>query len=145
METNELMTGDLLRVNNTGLCIKEGTIVRVYAIDGENSFPQIRLKGSATVKPIGQEDEISGGIWLAYLEPIPLTSEILEKNGFINGEFYAELQVVEGTSEFRVRCDTRQLGIRRNDGFCSLDIPCHYFHELQHAFRLCGIKKELTI
>ena len=73
------------------------------------------------------------------VEPIPLTEEILEKNGFekckipeieyigwrLNEEFSVELNAV--------------------DDFDWNDVHIAYVHQLQHALRLCGIKKEIEI
>lgn len=75
------------------------------------------------------------GVW-----PIPLTAEILEKNGFekcrikeieyfgwrLNEDFSLELNAV----------DT----LMWND-----DVAIHYVHQLQHALRLCGIDKEIIL
>lgn len=84
------------------------------------------------------------------LEPIPLTPEILEKNGF-------------------ERPDARSLYFTKSDDYfdvaiheitdsiwyfeyqnCEFNLPpCSvlvaYVHELQHALRLCGIDKEIVL
>ena len=82
MEANEIMIGDLLRVTKD-VCIKKATIVRVRAIDADDSLSQKGLNCAVRCQPI---DDIYGmnigGVWLNYLEPMPLTAEILEKNGF---------------------------------------------------------------
>lgn len=64
-------------------------------------------------------------------EPIPLTPEILEKNGFekkgiklIAREGVYYIDVVDCGTEFKV--------IDEN-------IIIHFVHELQHALRLCGL------
>lgn len=72
-------------------------------------------------------------------EPIPLTPEILHDNGFTNTEFYAEL-LFDG---WQVLADCRHLKAKNQDS--SIDIPCEYVHQLQQAFRLCNIEKEIIL
>lgn len=75
------------------------------------------------------------------VEPIPLTPEILEKNGFVeshvNGCFSLYTLIYDGISFSLkyVRSVFQWLG--------PLDFK--YVHELQHALRLCGIKKEIEL
>jgi len=71
------------------------------------------------------------------LVPIPLTEEILEKNGWrkepitIDGDYanwYGEIPISQAEDEFNYA-----------------DIELRYAHQLQHLLRLCGIEKELVI
>lgn len=75
------------------------------------------------------------------VEPIPLTTKILEKNGwekrptgyvfYTDGKRYDNsLWYIFGSSTFVV--NTAEFQIK-------------YVHELQHALRLCGIKKEIEL
>ncbi len=74
-------------------------------------------------------------------DSIPLTTDILEKNGFVeshaNERFSLYTLVYEGIafSLKYVRSVFQWLG--------PLDFK--YVHELQHALRLCGIKKEIEL
>lgn len=91
------------------------------------------------------------------LFPIPLTREILEKNGFMGGEYKSYTGYVwyleeKGFSKiwFIMSCEKSILcgeKIKANgsigDNFSIPNIK--YVHELQHALRLCGINKEITI
>ena len=81
-------------------------------------------------------------------EPIPLTAEILEKNGFKEkGVFYCldtfdyyGLYICEITeSIWRVQFYNHECS-----AFDSI-ICVGYVHELQHALRLCGIDKEIVL
>ena len=88
--------------------------------------------------------------WLAYPEevsPIPLTSEFLEKSGFI---CRSGLWVVPEVK----RLDLGLFGVGIDDGcgvgFCvmpegEITYFCNFVHELQHALRLCGIEKEVVL
>lgn len=85
--------------------------------------------------------------------PIPLTTEILEKNGFVkyrNCSTYhiltkdyslIELRNVEGSMAVWIEW------IENNDGiYCDYLLPYpKYVHELQHALRLCNINKKIEI
>ena len=84
---------------------------------------------------------------------IPLTKEILEKNGF-NGVGYVYLKidehsfleyyfhekrlrkVWEGIDEWQNHSEARDITFQCN---------CYYVHELQHALKLCGIDKEIEL
>ena len=81
------------------------------------------------------------------IEPIPLTSEILEKNGFVLIEkekgvcgvnivpYYTRDDV-----PFEVFCDGKPFAVWFKDS-----VNIEYVHELQHALRLCGIEKEIEL
>lgn len=86
------------------------------------------------------------------VDPIPLTAEILEKNGFSHimysdayysitiGDTYVELRKYENmTVWFNWE--------ENNDGvYADYILPMPEFvHELQHALRLCNIDKEIEI
>lgn len=70
MKANELMIGDIVRVNQD-VCISKGSIVRVLAIDGTASLREKGLCGCATCEVIGDKYHTTGGVWCEYLEPIP--------------------------------------------------------------------------
>ena len=72
-----------------------------------------------------------------FCDPIPLTEEILVKNGWrkepitIDGDYadwYGEIPICQEESEFNYE-----------------RIELTYVHQLQHLLRLCWIEKELVI
>lgn len=75
--------------------------------------------------------------------PIPLTPEILEKNGMILslcGAFFPE----DEHYVLEISVDGGRIFWTIN-GY-EYDIMClRFVHELQHALRLCGITKEIQI
>lgn len=85
------------------------------------------------------------------LEPIPLTPEILEKNGFkpdVPGDAYKYSYQIDSVSI--VECYANAVGEGRHRGVISfgdtrLRITLVFVHELQHALRLCGIDKEIEL
>lgn len=77
------------------------------------------------------------------IQPIPLTVEILEKNGFeyINDEYGCWLL---GKIELREREPYNGL-FEVEINIAKETIYIHYVHKLQHALRLCGIQKEIVL
>jgi hypothetical protein len=104
-------------------------------------------------------DPLRGLIPITDLQPIPLTAEILEKNGF------SELMLHDEWSRiFRAYHDDLfiEVGIYEpmfiNIGYVDKEgkeqplsdiVKVHgeifYLHELQQALRLCGFDKEITL
>lgn len=82
---------------------------------------------------------ILSGKWLRYAQPIPLTEEILVKNGF--GKVYN--QYFFGQVEIEELRDCWFVTIIKEDA--DIDINIHYVHTLQHLLRLCGIEKEIEL
>jgi hypothetical protein len=139
MEANELsckdlMVGDWVRIKITQHNT-EVTNIDANSIYTEAAFP-IRY------------DEI---------EPIPLTSEILEKNGFVANKHVYPYPYYEYTNKE----DKLKIGFAFPQGnktsykepWVCIDsenvlivhLPCIYVHQLQHALRLCGIEKEIVL
>ena len=69
------------------------------------------------------------------IQPIPLTQEILEKNGFIcdgGSWWYQDFRIVLSTSK----------GV---SVVCGRQKRFEFVHQLQQALRLCGIEKEIEL
>ena len=141
MRANELMIGDWV--------LDGGVKARVTSIMCDGIIE--------TTKRISNEE---------IVEPIPLTQEILEKNGFEKIHLaytvdkyhylYAVSQRVfikclpfqnenlKVSNWFGVQIVNNELDAQTNLN-SSCDVTCAYVHELQHALRLCGIKKEIKL
>lgn len=76
------------------------------------------------------------------LEPIPLTTEILEKNGFVRSEVFVEWKY-EYEDIYMLWKPFPWLSVL-SDG-SELKFPCEYVHQLQHALKLCGITKNIIL
>ena len=83
------------------------------------------------------------------LDPIPITPEILEKNGFdeciwVGKKSWRRRYLVH--NEILICIDGRDGGFMHfgYQGYNS-EICITYVHELQHALRLCGIEKEIVL
>ena len=83
---------------------------------------------------------------ISDIKPIPLTAEILEKNGFIKQSFDGWMLRTENYSiMWRIDYGEPNLNI---DSWSAYYGTFHKFgisfvHELQHALRLCNIEKEI--
>ena len=122
MKAEDLMVGDLLTFDE---CVhdKDFPIMRVDGILPDTLFVQIN--DSEGDDEVGYDDIVG----------IPLTPEILEKNGWALWE-------IEG--EYRQKDAFAVYG--RKAPFAVFDgIEINYVHELQHALRLCGIDIEIKL
>lgn len=111
------------------------------------------------VKEIKQSCIYTEGNGYEYneIEPIPLTSEILEKNGFVKQNFDGWEYIHPDDSTFsyidyrilwRTDYDNHLLirKYKESNIFATLQISCiNYIHQLQHALRLCEIEKEIIL
>lgn len=85
-------------------------------------------------------------------EPIPITQEILEKNGFVleseGWVYYKNPKLKEQDYiciSFRHNGETRSVEINFMHKAQCVFRHIYDVHELQHAFRLCGITKEIEL
>lgn len=117
MEANELMIGDIIcqKFSNLVLVVSAVTPPYVQCIDEEGQFHEDTIK------------------------PIPLTPEILEKNGWVNDHFGAQRQEwwLDKTKFPIVRYSV-------NDTLHHNGIVLKFVHQLQHALKVCGIEKEIV-
>lgn len=156
------MIGDIVRVVKH-LFLKKGTVVRIRGIDSDNSVREKGLVGSVTCTAVDDEDRRVCGIWTKWLEPIPLTPEILEKNGFTMQRDTVSKRFVwfddtgrNGTTVSIFLYDPPICGVKvlvkietdcsHKTGVDSIhNCDIEFVHQLQHALRLCGIEKEITV
>lgn len=88
---------------------------------------------------------------ISNFQPIPLTTEILEKNGFRDTSFecHKKQHYIVDTSEHILHYHTNlnSFSIYKKEEVlcCFLQNNVQYVHELQHALKLCGINKEITL
>jgi len=109
----------------------------VYVIRGYDKHLTIeKIKGVIADKDEPYPVTIFTGetVSLNDIKPIPLTEDILVKNGWskkimlYKNEWYGDIGLFEEHGEFYY-----------------MDLKIEYAHQLQHLLRLCGIEKELTI
>lgn len=123
MKADELMKGDYVYVKPSGM------LMRVVAVHH---------------KKVAYHSCTNKLIWVkeSLLEPIPLTDEILEKNGFIKENGY---WVLRG----KHTGDTIIFLFKVAKGFAmstsGMTIGFQEVHKLQHLFELCGIDKTIEL
>lgn len=92
--------------------------------------------------------------YLIDAEPIPLTPEILGKNGFKLEYFTLEWARYIGINDRVVLSNDKEYMNSRNEWYVHIDsedycsiASCEltYVHELQHLLKLCGIDKEIVV
>ena len=94
---------------------------------------------------------------ISLFEPIPLTPEILEKNGFVANKHvypYPYYEYINEKDKLKVGFAFPQ-GNRTSykDPWVYVDsehvfiehLPCVFVHQLQHALRLCRIDKNIEL
>lgn len=130
MKASELMIGDWVQ-NQLGWKAQVQSIRYVNTIKDEWEW----------LVKIGINNEtFQNNLSLNEIGAIPLTPEILQKNGFV----YNAIPFVDGWEQFGLTLYRSGNGYSIDCGIkVSLIIDC--VHQLQHALRLCGVEKEITI
>lgn len=143
MKANELMIGDWVNLNYW-----DGKFVQQINGISYNSW---RGEGYQDWVDTEIDDEASIG----SIEPIPLTAEILEKNGWeaFNGTYnivrYRIITKVMALIIEPMKVESILgerwfwLSVNKIDGEVrpNMNYPFCYVHELQHALRLCGLNE----
>lgn len=80
---------------------------------------------------------------LVEFEPIPLTPEILEKNGFYRSEIPTRDEI--GHYYHRKTAPSSIFVSMSFEDGRDFGNEIKYVHQLQHTLRLCGIDKEITL
>lgn len=135
IKINEISIGDYI-----SYCDR---VYKVHSIDGQglvgasnNSYSSPHI-----LKHIG------------YLEPIPITAEILEANGFEDmgsGLLRYEWEWRKNTTQIMLGSFDEELWFADFD-FCGKknnfvsNIPMFYINQLQHILRLAGVEKEIIL
>ena len=136
------MIGDWVKIKTYGVSdIFERTEAYMYVKVAEIGSGLITVEYNNNIKEpyrICENTEI---------EPIPLTPEILEKNGWVeDGYFYRhkELGYIQLGKLFEhASFDFTKYGI--NYRIQTSPRCMKYIHQFQHALRLCGISKKIEL
>ena len=124
MEVCNLMIGDLVYIHEPEC--KGHRIDSIDELDGQ----------------VGADGEVYDE---CDIRPIPLTEDILVKNGFekTKGGEYKRTRYVMFSDKSWVALYTREAG--GYSAFLNKIVVIHYVHQLQHLLRLCGIEKEIEL
>lgn len=146
IKPEDLKIGDLVRVNRD-CAFPKGTRCIVTDIRPEKALKD--KKGIVSLSAIYDDDDGPWGAWCCYIEGIPLTPELLEKNGFKE-----EQHQKEGTSEW-YDFYHYDLGINivyevEGNKFAAYLAgkklrEIKYLHELQHILWALGLNAELKV
>ena len=146
IKPEDLRIGDLVRTNRD-CAFPKGTMCVVTDIRPEKALKD--KKGIVSLSAIYDDGDGPWGAWCCYIEGLPLTPELLEKNGFKE-----EQHQKEGTSEWYDYYHY-DLGINivyeveENRFAAYLDgkklREIEYVHELQHVLRALGLNAELRV
>lgn len=145
MKANELMVGDWVQFTSEQWLTEEDACPLKVTCVGEPKYPDfypyIRIEGR------------NENYHIDLFQPISLTTEILEKNGF-SGKMYAICEIDENRKlqfyyhEHRLKLYWVGVDEYNNSSVVTDEIfrcHCHYVHELQHALKLCHIEKTIII
>lgn len=152
IKPEDLRIGCLVRVSRD-CAFPKGTMCVVTDINPLKVFDD--KKGVVTLYAINDEDDGPWGVWCNYVEGIPVTPEILNKNGFKEetvGRYYTRsidnkktwglaryLAVVREGGDWAV--------FIKHDGLCDQALlrEIRHVHELQHVLWVLGLDAELKI
>lgn len=152
------MAGDWVQFHHKGVKIVSETAPRCKTVDVDNVGQITRVyvdindeNGEFVVKTLPNEYEKEAGLYVMrgfVLNPVPLTAEILEKNGFKLHAISEIYELVSPKKDWFVAigfkdgcidwCRVRRWG---NEYLGSIK----YVHELQHALRLFKVNKEIEL
>ena len=103
----------------------------------------------------GLPDDWQDGYDFDDIKPIPLTPEILEKNGFeLYKQDFTSHKVYKFGSLDYIEADEGYMGVggyveykhfNTIHRFIHYVFKLYYVHELQHALKLCGINKAIEL
>ena len=87
-----------------------------------------------------------GEVPITRVSPIPITQEILEKNGFKKNGEYNEWNIGTWRTPYLlgVSLERPSIIIKWNGSSIFID-QAKYVHQLQHALRLANVEKEITL
>lgn len=142
MNEEELMVGDWVLHEGKPYQIRQ---LGIYGVDRDGEdYPAVCVGKPNGIGLILERNEI---------EPIPLTPEILEKNGFHKASMVSDTPPYDKDEEGNMHFSLNEKfwgWFQPNNTFL---IPANglgwlefkYVHELQHALRLCNIEKEIVL
>lgn len=134
----EYIPGDLVMVKESALQFAKDKIFKVISSLSGGFLKVVMLKDSSTTYSISNN----------AIRPIPLTPEILEKNGWrTQNRWYYYLDVAEGFISY-IGIDFKH---KSNKGHLYVEVDgnnmveIQYCHELQHFLFGLGLKQEMEV
>lgn len=142
IKPEELRIGDVVKVSSDNCMIPKGAVCKVVVIDSERACED--KKGLVGLLQTDREKwDFSHGVWCEGIEGIPITPEILEKNGW-EQEYYAPIIYghIGHDIEISFLQTSKRCSVLLNDiSLCEIQ----YVHELQHILWALGEDANLKI
>lgn len=133
-----------------------GDWVHYWILERDAKINDIMSTGRLGIIFTDSKDEVGyiHGIMSESIKPIPLTAEILEKNGFVPFVRFKDMvlyksadnrieannheEMVNSFNKWSIHVDTENM---MTMGYFEIT----YVHELQHALQLCGFEKKIEL
>ena len=89
-------------------------------------------------------DDLEFEVFVDDLQPIPITAEVLEENGFTRDRWSKKIWRYEDEeSEVVYYIEGNKVEVTTDD--CKINLVCTSVAELQHALRLAKVGKEIVL
>lgn len=140
---------EMEKLNCKSLMIGDWVFCTYPSINKPVRVAEIKTVGDNKLK-IVIDDDIRLVFNETYIEPIPLTPEILEKNGFgftkndNKDSVWNGWWIYKGL-ELATACLDKEGNWPCFINIYDSNIKCDYVHQLQHALHLCEIEKEIIL
>ena len=126
MKAENLMNGDLV--------MSFGQVTKVWMVDVSHEDEEVQLINYLDAREF---------------EPIPITTEIFEKNSFLKVEAFEYPSHRVGISFlYRVTPEGLRIFIqnaRVGEPTCTMIKTCKYVHEVQHMIKMCDIERTFVL
>lgn len=123
MKTDSLMIGDYVMTSRN-------EVIKVESISTKRQHRKVGYHHSCDICHIKYVRQ-------GQIEPIPLTEEILKKNGW-NKRPHSSIYEIEGVP-FAIEIDKCELYLGECWDDYTIIFSLEYIHQLQHILRLCGL------
>ena len=142
MKATELMINDQIQIDEPDRYA--GAIGQIKSLlhhkDEDSAYFHVFIQGTHgyVMREVCSDD----------IRPIPLTPEILEKNGFVKVENTLTSTIIYSFRDSLFRIGVFDFSHITMDSYytdSSCDIFISSVHEFQHALRLCGIDKTIEL
>ena len=143
IKAEDLRIGDLVRVN-CDCEFPKGTVCTVSEI-GTIKIVEER-KGCVSLIPLNGNDDSCQDVWCSDIEGIPLTPEILEKNGWDSDVVIPALYTLYTNETHQLEVECHSYSEWRYVTFnCAAINRVKYVHELQHILWALGKDANIKI
>lgn len=108
--------------------------------------PPMRVAEISSDEVVLQLGNVKHYAFVEDLQPIPITAEVLEKNGFVKNGEYNEWNIGTWRTPYLlgVSLERPAITIKWNGSSIFID-QAKYVHQLQNALRLAGVGKEIVL